>query len=55
MELLTTQELDREAQQTIDYVASGQETKKEGRTQIGGGAEIQSETVELSETNNIFL
>ena len=36
MELLTTQELDREAQQTSDKVVGSQETERQGRTLIMG-------------------
>ena len=36
MELLTTQELDREAQQTSDQVVGSQETERQGRTLIMG-------------------
>ena len=36
IELLTTQEQDREAQQTTDQVCGSQEAEREGRTQIMG-------------------
>ena len=36
MELLTIQELDREAQQTTDQVGGSQEAEREGRAQIMG-------------------